>query len=115
MAYCQYCGASLDGSPNFCPSCGASLNGNTQNNNANTQAQSNNQWSTAKTVGTVAGAAVGVSLLSRLFRPRPPHHPPMGPHHGPHGGFGGPRGGFGGPGPRGGFGGPGGHGPGGRR
>lgn len=104
MAYCQQCGSRMDDSANFCPSCGASVNGTTSQNNT----QTNDQWSnTAKAVGTVAGAAVGVSLLSRLFRPRRPpmgpHGPMMGgPHRGPHGpgGFGGPRGGHGGPGGR---------------
>lgn len=88
MAYCQNCGAQLSDSANFCPSCGASVNGTAQT--TNTQAAD-----AAKVVGTVAGVAVGASLLSRLFRPRPPYHrPPMGPFHGPRG----PRGGFGGPG-----------------
>lgn len=91
MAYCQNCGAQLSDSANFCPSCGASVNGTAQATNTQT---TNTQADAAKVVGTVAGVAVGASLLSRLFRPRPPyHHPPMGPYHGPRG----PRGPMGGP------------------
>lgn len=110
MAYCQYCGTKLEDTARFCPNCGAARTGSTtQADPANTTAQSNAQWSnTARTVGTVAGVAVGASLLSRLFRPRPPRHPgpPMGPHHGPMGGpHHGPGGPVGGHGPMGGPGG----------
>ena len=103
MAYCQNCGTNIDGTPNFCPNCGASLNAANQqtcsNNGTNTRASS--QWSnTAKTVGTVAGVAVGASLLgSLLHRRRRRHRPPMGPgpmmgghHRGPRGPMGGPGG-----------------------
>lgn len=95
MAYCQYCGSDLGNAANFCPNCGAALNNTAAQNNGSTT-----QWSdTAKTVGTVAGVAVGASLLSRMFRrPRYRHGPPMGPFHGPgphHRGPGGPMGGHG--------------------
>lgn len=100
MADCQYCGAALN----------AANNQNTASDaSANTQAS--HQWSnTAKTVGTVAGIAIGASVLGGLLR-RHRHHrrPPMGPHHGMTGrhhrpGHGGP-GHMGGHGPMGGSGG----------
>lgn len=91
MAYCQNCGTNLDSNPNFCPNCGAAQQ-------ASNQRQENNaQWSdTAKTVGTVAGVAVGASLLGSILRrrrrrpPMPPHGRFMGGHghHGPMGGHG---------------------------
>lgn len=100
MAYCQNCGTNLDTNPNFCPNCGAQLN-DAVPQQADTQQQANNrQWSnTAKTVGAVAGAAVGASVLGSLMRrhrrrpPMPPHGGHMGRHrgHGPMGGPGGPR------------------------
>lgn len=92
MAYCQNCGTNLDTNPNYCPNCGAALNA------VDTQ-QTNQQWSnTAKTVGTVAGAAVGATLLTGLLRRRRRHHmPPHGGHMGGPGGMGhGPMGGPGG-------------------
>lgn len=105
--YCQYCGTQLAEGANFCPNCGASTSAT--NHNTGATAQNTQQWSdTAKTAGTVAGAVVGASVLSRLLRRRRYHHPrpPMGgPHHGPRGPMGGrPHGHMGG-GPHG----PGGH------
>ena len=99
MAYCQNCGTDLDTDPNFCPNCGTQLNeANPQQATAQEQTD-NRQWSnTAKTVGTVAGLAVGASVLGGLIR-RHRRRPPM--HH--HGGF---MGGHRGHGP---MGGPGGH------
>lgn len=110
MAFCPNCGTNLVATTNFCPNCGTAIKEihthNTYNQNTN------QQWSnTAKTVGTVAGAAVGVSLLNRLVhrRRRPPVMPPRtgpmggsGMHgHGPMGGPGGRgHGPMGGPGRR---------------
>lgn len=109
MAYCGNCGVQIQDTVNFCPNCGAAMNNTTA---AGTQNSS--YTGAAKTAATIAGTAVGVSLLSRLFRrrcrpPMPPHGGMMGgPMRGPGGHRGGPHGG-----PRGGFGGPhGGHGPG---
>lgn len=89
MAYCSNCGASINAGANFCPSCGARLNSSA------TQSQSSD---TSKTVATIAGTAVGVSILSRMMHrrrrhmimPPPPHRGPMGaPHRG--GPMGGPH------------------------
>ena len=98
MAYCQNCGANIDANVNFCSNGGTEING-TNTTNSNTQ-NINQQWSnTAKTVGTVAGAVVGASLLSHLFHRR--RRPPMMHHHGPMGGPGGHgHGPMGGPGGR---------------
>lgn len=111
MAYCQHCGTNLDTNPNFCPNCGAQLNDATPDQATFQQQGNSRQWSnTAKTVGTVAGVAVGASVLGGLLRrrrrrpPMPPHGGFMGGHgrhghggHGPMGGPGGPMGGPGGP------------------
>lgn len=89
MAYCSNCGANIDAGANFCPSCGARLN------SSSTQSQSSD---TSKTVATIAGTAIGVSVLSRMMHrrrrhmimPPPPHRGPMGaPHRG--GPMGGPH------------------------
>lgn len=85
----------MNSDANFCPNCGTAVgNANSFSTNETTGTSD-----TAKTVATVAGAAVGVSLLSRLFGggrhrrpPMPPHHPPMPPHRGPMGGHRGPGG-----------------------
>ena len=99
--YCQNCGAELVSTANFCPNCGTAVNGGSSANTEN-----NSQFSgAAKTAATVAGAAVGVSLLGSLLRRR--RRPPMAPP--PRRPFGRRRGGpHGGPGPMGGPGGPGG-------
>lgn len=82
MAYCQNCGTGIGSAGNYCPNCGAALS--SVNNTAYTFQNGNSN--TMKTAATVAGAAVGVSLLSNLFHRR--HRPPMhGPMHGmSHGG-----------------------------
>ncbi len=102
MAYCVNCGAKLGDGANFCPSCGTAVNGNNQS----TQNQSSDA---AKTAATIAGTALGVSILSNMMRRRRHRMMPP-PHRGPMGGPRGPMGGIGGPGGRG----PGGRGPGGR-
>lgn len=83
MTYCEKCGTQISDTANFCPGCGAAVN----NVGSDTQNRNTEYSDAAKTAATVAGAAVGVSLLSRMFRRR--RRPPMPPHDGPMGGPGG--------------------------
>ncbi len=76
MTYCTNCGTQINDDVNFCPSCGATASGHGDT------AQSKRSGNAAKTAATIAGTAVGVSLLSRMARRR--HRPPMPPHGGMH-------------------------------
>lgn len=94
MAYCVNCGADLGDKANFCSSCGTAVNGNTQTQNDQDRASG-----TAKTAATIAGTAIGVSVLNRILHRRRHRMMPPPPHRGPMGGPRGPRGGPGGRGP----------------
>ena len=71
MPFCPNCSSSVNSYANFCPNCGSSLNyGSTGS-------------SVAKTVTTVAGTAIGLSMLNKMAHRRHHHHmppPPPPPH-----------------------------------
>lgn len=89
MSYCTNCGTQIKDSVRFCPHCGTPIH-ECENVTQNTKTKD-----TVKTAATIAGTAVGVSLLSRMARRR--RRPPMPPHGGMMVGPGG-RGPMGGPG-----------------
>ena len=66
--YCNNCGTEITTNANFCSCCGNALNKNAgYTENVNGQSTSG-MSDTAKTVATVAGVAVGASLLGCMFR-----------------------------------------------
>ena len=73
--YCKNCGLELDYQTNFCPNCGTAVG-------IDNQVDADEGSGVGKTIATVAGAALGISLLKRLTRnvhvaPPPPHRSPV--------------------------------------
>lgn len=92
--YCNNCGAEAAAGAKYCSSCGSALETNYDYENVDAAQNQTNTGKTVKTVATVAGLAVGASLLGNMLHRR--RRPPMPPHGGMMGGpMGGPMGGHG--------------------
>ena len=72
--YCSYCGANIGNYSDYCPNCKASFDGYSNHTSSGV----------GKTIATIAGTAIGVSMLSHMaHRRRHPVPPPPPPHHRP--------------------------------